>query len=401
MAWPPVSRFQALTTSMSEKPHIMILAGETSGDAHAAEMIEQIWQLNHNIRISGMGSQEMKKAGAEVFFDSSIIAVMGLVEVLKHWGDIKRAMAIVRQKLDETRPDLLVLVDYPEFNLKMARHARQLGIKVLFYISPQVWAWRPKRINKIGRLVDHMAVIFKFEKAYYERANIPVSFVGHPLVDKVFSTRSKLEIRQQLGLDSDIPVIGLFPGSRNSEIDRLLPLMLETANQMIQTNPQLAFVLPVAASLDFEAIKHQCEQSKADILVTRDNIYDLISCCDSIVSCSGTVTLEIALLGVPMCIVYKMSSISFHILRHLVKIPHIGLVNIVAGKSVVREYLQAEATAKNISDEMFRVINDRTYRQGIKNDLLIVSENLGEGGGSGKMARLVLSILSSKKPEPE
>ncbi|MCZ6724093.1 MAG: lipid-A-disaccharide synthase [Gammaproteobacteria bacterium] len=379
---------------MPDKQHIMILAGETSGDAHAAEMVERIWQMNPDIRVSGMGMGEMKQAGVDVFYDSSIIAVMGLFEVLKHWGDIRRAMAIVRARLDQTRPDLLILVDYPEFNLKMAHHARDLGIKVLFYISPQVWAWRPKRINKIGRRIDHMAVIFKFEKAYYERANIPVSFVGHPLVDKVVNTRSKQEVKLKLGLDKAAPVIGLFPGSRNSEIDRLLPLMLETAKQMSRKNPQLVFVLPVAAALDFEAIQRQCDSSKLNILLTRDDLYGLIACCEAIISCSGTVTLEIALLGVPMCIVYKMSSLSYQILRRLITIPHIGLVNIVAGKSVVREFLQAEATAENISAEMFRLIDDPTYRQRIKDDLLLVRENLGEGDGSGKMARLVLSCLN-------
>jgi len=343
-----------------------------------------------------MGTTEMKKAGVDVFFDSSVIAVMGLVEVLKHWGDIKRAMKIVRRQLEQTRPDLLVLVDYPEFNLKMAHHARELGIKVLFYISPTVWAWRPKRIHKIGRLIDHMAVILKFEKAYYERANIPVSFVGHPLVDKVksTSTRSSDEVRQQLGLDQNVPVIGLFPGSRNSEIERLLPLMLETARQMCQAKPELRFVVPVAAALDFDAIKRQCDQSQLDIVLTRNDIYDLIICCDAIISCSGTVTLEIALLGVPMCIVYKMSSLTYAIMSRLITIPHVGLVNIVADKPVVREFLQSDATADNISREMLKIIDDRNYRQRIKKDLLIVRENLGEGDGSGKMARLVLSFLS-------
>jgi lipid-A-disaccharide synthase len=375
-------------------PHVMILAGEASGDAHAAEFVEHIKELNPEVYISGMGTTEMKKAGVDVFFDSSVIAVMGLVEVLKHWGDIKRAMKIVRRQLEQTRPDLLVLVDYPEFNLKMARHARELGIKVLFYISPTVWAWRPKRIHKIGRLIDHMAVILKFETAYYERANIPVSFVGHPLVDKVKSTHSSDEARQQLGLDQNVPVIGLFPGSRNSEIERLLPLMLETARQMCQAKPELRFVLPVAAALDFEAIKRQCDQSQLDIVLTRNDIYDLIICCDSIISCSGTVTLEIALLGVPMCIIYKMSSLTYAIMSRLITIPHVGLVNIVASKSVVREFLQNDATADNISREMLKIIDDRNYRQRIKKDLLIVRENLGEGDGSGKMARLVLSFLS-------
>jgi len=374
-------------------PHIMILAGEASGDAHAAEFVDHIKRSNPDIYISGMGTGEMKKAGVEVFFDSSVIAVMGLVEVLRHWGDIKRAMACVKKQLDETRPDLLVLVDYPEFNLKMARHARGLGIKVLFYISPQVWAWRPRRIHKIGRLIDHMAVIFKFEKAYYERANIPVSFVGHPLVDKVIRTRSPDQVRQQLGLDQDTTVIGLFPGSRKSEIDRLLPLMLATAKHMAVTKPQLHFVLPVAAALDLDEIKRQCDQSQLDIMVTRENIYDLISCCDSIISCSGTVTLEIALLGVPMCVVYKMSGFSYAVISRLITIPHIGLVNIVASKSVVQEFLQNDATVENVSREMIKTIDDNDYRKQIKSDLRLVRESLGEGGGSGKMARLVLSFL--------
>ena len=165
--------------------HVMILAGEASGDAHAAEFVEVIRQQQPAIRFTGMGSKAMTRAGVEVFFDSSIIAVVGLFEVLRHWGDIKRAMGIVRRRLEQSRPDRLVLVDSPEFNLKMARHAKSLGIPVLFYISPQVWAWRPKRIHKIGRLIDHMAVIFRFEKKYYQDAGIPVSFVGHPLIGKV------------------------------------------------------------------------------------------------------------------------------------------------------------------------------------------------------------------------
>jgi lipid-A-disaccharide synthase len=371
----------------------MILAGEASGDAHAAEFVDHIRQLNPDIYISGMGTTEMRKSGVEVFFDSSTIAVMGLIEVLKHWGDIRRAMLIVKKRLDETRPDLLILVDYPEFNLKMARHARGLGIKVLFYISPQVWAWRPRRIHKIGSLIDHMAVIFKFEKAYYERANIPVSFVGHPLVDKVVSTRPVDEIRQQMGLDQSSTVIGLFPGSRESEIDRLLPLMLASARHMSGLRPQLHFIVPVAAALDMNKIKRQCDQSGLDITVTRDNIYDLISCCDSIISCSGTVTLEIALLGVPMCIVYKMSGISYAVISRLITIPRIGLVNIVANKSAIQEFLQNDATIENVSREMIKTIDDNDYRKQIKSDLRFVSENLGEGGGSDKMARLVLSFL--------
>ena len=374
-------------------PHVMILAGEASGDAHAAEFVESLKHLQPDIKLSGMGGRDMREAGVDLVFDSSNIAVVGLVEVITHWGEIKHAMNLIKAAMDETRPDLLVLVDYPEFNLKMAAHARELGIKVLFYISPQVWAWRPKRIHKIGRLIDHMAVIFKFETEYYQRANIPVSFVGNPLVDKVKSSETVEVMRDKLGINDDTKVVGLFPGSRNKEILNLLPLMLETAQAMAQRNPELGFVLPVANTLDFDAIEKQCQQSGLNIALTRDDIYDVIPCCDAIISCSGTVTLEIALLEVPMCIIYKMSWLSYQIMSRLVKIPHIGLANIVANQLVVQEFVQDEANVRNISGEIFKILEDDNYRARIKQGLAEVRANLGDGDGAGNMARLVLSFI--------
>jgi len=374
-------------------PHVMILAGEASGDAHAAEFVEQLRQLQSDIRLTGMGGRDMRRAGVELVYDSSNIAVVGLVEVITHWGEIKHAMTLVKQAMEDTRPDLLVLVDYPEFNLKMAAHARELGIKVLFYISPQVWAWRPKRIHKIGRLIDHMAVIFKFETDYYQRANIPVTFVGNPLVDKVKSTVSADVMRERLGIAKNTRVVGLFPGSRNKEIANLLPLMLETGQSMIRQNPDLGFLMPVANTLDYDAIAQQCQQSGLNIQLTQDDIYDVIPCCDAIVSCSGTVTLEIALLEVPMCIIYRMSWLSYQIMSRLVKIPHIGLANIVANKLVVREFVQDQASVENISAELFKILDDDDYRGKIKQGLGEVKANLGDGDGAGNMARLVLSFL--------
>lgn len=375
--------------------HVMILAGEASGDAHAAEFVHQLKKLQPDIRLSGMGGHEMRQAGVDVFFDSSIIAVVGLVEVIKHWGDIKQAMATVKTRMDETKPDMLVLVDYPEFNLKMAKYAQSLGIKVLFYISPQVWAWRPKRIHKIGRLIDHMAVIFQFELAYYERARIPASFVGHPLVGKVQTSSSAEETRLRLGFGADDRVIGLFPGSRQSEILRLLPLMLDTVRTMQQQEPGLKFLLPVANTLDLESVRQQCDDSGVEIRVCRDNIYDLISSCDAIASCSGTVTLEIALLGVPMCILYKMSSISYFIMSRLITIPHIGLANIVAGSAVVRELLQDDATADALSRELFKLIDDSDYRNTVQTGLSRVRDNLGQGNGAENVANLILELINN------
>jgi len=379
--------------------HVMILAGEASGDAHAAEFVEQLRLEQPDIELSGMGGQAMQKAGVEVFFDSSIIAVVGLVEVLHHWGDIKKAMEIVKQHLDESRPDLLILVDYPEFNLKMARHAQQLGIKVLFYISPQVWAWRPKRIHKIGSLIDHMAVIFKFEKKYYENAGIPVSFVGHPLVDKVKIDDDRQAAREKLGISTTARVVGLFPGSRRSEINRLLPVLFATAQQMQARDPTLRFLLPVAPGLDFEAISGQAANTGLNIVVTREQLYDVISSCDAIATCSGTVTLEIALLNIPMCILYKISWLSYLIMRRLVTIPHIGLANIVADKAVVREFLQGEVNPETLSAELFELIENQQYRGDVKAGLARVRENLGVGDGARKMAQLVLSLLENKRSQ--
>jgi len=374
----------------------MILAGEASGDAHAAEFVEQLKLEQPDLQLSGMGGKAMKNAGVDVFFDSSIIAVVGLVEVLRHWSDIKRAMGIVKQRLDQARPDLLILVDYPEFNLKMARHARELGIKVLFYISPQVWAWRPKRIHKIGSLIDHMAVIFKFEKQYYEKAGIPVSFVGHPLVDKVKAGIDAQKIRADLGISTHEKVVGLFPGSRHSEISRLLPVMFATARRMQAREPKLKFLLPVASSLDFDELSERSKNSGLDIIVTQDEIYEVISCCDAIATCSGTVTLEIALLNIPMCILYKMSWLSYLIMSRLITIPYIGLANIVAGKAVVKEFLQQDANPDAVSRELFELLENQTYRDQVKQGLKQVRENLGAGDGARTMAKLVLSLLDQQ-----
>ena len=377
-----------------QRPHVMILAGEASGDAHAAEFVECLRHERPEVQVSGMGQREMRRAGVDVFFDSSIIAVVGLVEVLRHWGDIKRAMAVVKQQLEQQRPDLLVLVDYPEFNLKMARHARALGIKVLFYISPQVWAWRPRRIHKIGRLIDHMAVIFRFEERYYQEADIPVTFVGHPLVDKVRPPADITALRARLGFAADDRVIGLFPGSRQSEITRLLPLMLETATAMRKQDPGIRFLLPVAASLDCEQLQRSCQEAgDLEISLLRDDLYATISACDAIVSCSGTVTLEIALLGVPLCIVYRMSALTHMIMRRLITIPHIGLANIVASQGVVREFVQHDASAANLERELFALLDDSAYRQQVLDGLARVRENLGAGNGALNMAKLVSSLL--------
>ena len=379
--------------SHKNQPHIMLLAGETSGDAHAAAVVDELKILQSDIYYSGMGGKEMRNAGVDIFLDNASIAVMGIVEVLRRWGDIKKALEQVKHQIEVTRPDLVVLIDYPEFNLKIARHAKSLGIKVLFYISPKVWASRPKRIVKIGESIDHMAVIFKFETKIYQQANIPVTFVGNPLVDKVKISDQSAQVKQSLQNEHQGRIIGLFPGSRKSEISRLIPVMLETAKQMLTQDNTLSFVMPVAANLEIESIRQQCNEAKIDITLTQDNLYDVIHSCDAIVSCSGTVTLEIALLEVPLLVIYQLSWLSYQIMSRLITIEHISLVNIIARKEVVKEYLQQAANPEAITKELFKLLDDKEYRNRVKNDLIQVKQNLGQGQGSKRMAELVQTFI--------
>lgn len=370
---------------------IMLLAGEASGDQHGAEMAKIMLKQQANLKLVGMGSQQMQQAGVSVFFDSASIAVMGIVEIAKHWGDIKKAMQLVKKKLETEKPDLLICIDYQEFNQKMAAHAKSLGIKVLFYISPQIWAWRPKRVKKVGRRIDHMAVIFPFEVDFYTKHHIPVTYVGHPLVDKVPDINAIDSIAE---LNNQKTTVGLFPGSRQSELTRVLPVMLEAAALLKQQyGDNIQFVLPIAATLDKNQVKAIIAEHDISVLLFENQLYPLIKSCDAIISCSGTVTLEIALLGVPMCVIYKLAWLTHQIMSRLLIIDHFSLVNIVAKRLIVKELLQKDANANNIANEIMHILDNEQYASEMKEGLKDVKLRLGEGGGSNNIAQLALSLL--------
>lgn len=370
---------------------IMILAGEASGDKHGAEMARAMLQINPKLNLLGMGSKQMQAAGVAVFFDSSCIAVMGIVEIVKHWGNIKKAMAQVKDKIESEKPDLLICIDYQEFNQKMASHAKSLGVKVLFYISPQIWAWRPKRVKKIGRCIDQMAVIFPFEVDFYTKHHIPVTYVGHPLLDKMPLLESIDSLDE---IQKNKKTVGLFPGSRQSELTRVLPIMLKSALRLKNIyGDDIQFVLPVADSLDMDQVKKIIRQHGISVSLFSDNLYRLIKSCDAIISCSGTVTLEIALLEIPLCVVYKLSWLTHQIMSRLMIIDHFCLVNIVAKKLIVKEFLQHDANAQNISKEIEHILDDRPYTAKMKQGLMRVKQQLGEGGGSKNIAQLALKLL--------
>ena len=372
---------------------VFIVAGEASGDLHASHLARALLKLQPSLQLIGMGGENMRRAGVDVLIDASELAVVGLFEVLANYSKIKAALDQLKRMLNDYRPDLLILVDYQEFNQRLAAYAKSIGIKVLFYIGPQVWAWRPKRVYKMGRIVDQMAVIFPFEVKLYKDASVPVEFTGHPLVEEVIADKSPAEARELLELD-DQTTIGLFPGSRRGEIKRLLPIQLAIAKRLLKHNPDLQFVLPLAESLNEEVLDPFIEDIvNLRVVVIEGRVYDVMQACDAIVTASGTATLEIALMGIPMAIVYKISWLSYFILKFIVSIEHIGLVNIVAGKRVVQEFLQGKARPKKIAAEIRRILTDNDYNETMRQELSQVRGKLGDSSGTTHIAQLAYRML--------
>ncbi|MDH5388013.1 MAG: lipid-A-disaccharide synthase [Gammaproteobacteria bacterium] len=378
---------------MSNPKTVFIVAGEASGDLHAANLCKELLGIDDSIQLQGMGGKNMREAGVDVLFDASRLAVVGIVEVLFKYRMIKGVLNQIEAHIKQSPPDLLILVDYQEFNQKLAAYAKSLGIKVLFYIGPQVWAWRPKRVYKMARIVDQMAVIFPFEVELYKKADVAVEFTGHPLVDEIIPDKNAQQARAALSLD-EITTVGLFPGSRMGEIERLLPIMLATAKLLRNTYPDLQFVLPLASTVQREDLAiYGKDLASLKVRLIENNTHDVIQACDSIIVASGTATLEIGLMGTPMVITHKLAWLSYFILSRLVKISHIGLVNIVPGKEIVKEFIQHEAQPEKLAAETLHILEDKNYNQNMRDELLKLRELLGTGGGSKNIARLAYSML--------
>lgn len=375
---------------------IMIVAGEASGDLHGSNLVREALKIDSGLAFFGIGGSRMRAAGVDAIIDSSEIAVVGLVEVAAHFPVIYRAYTAMARMLKSDPPDLLILIDYPDFNLRLAKVAKKAGVKVLYYISPQVWAWRVGRVKKIARLVDHMAVVFPFEAPFYEREGAPVTFVGHPLVDTVFPEMGRQEAALSFGLDPGKRTVGLFPGSRRNEIKNLLPVILDAARLLKGRFPDIQFVLPLASSLDHSDIDPHISSSGLDIKVVEGRGYDVIQVCDAIITVSGTVTMEIALMAVPMVIIYRVSPLTYAVGKRLIKVDHIGICNIVAGERVVKELIQHDARPENIAQEITRILEDGVYAAGIREKLAGVREKLGSGGGSANVARLAIEMIGNQ-----
>jgi len=389
---------------------VFISAGEASGDLHASNLVKKIQQNTSapDIYFSGMGGELMRQAGVKIVANSTDLAVIGAVEVLRHLHQFIAVRKIIKRELLNHRPHLLILIDYPGFNLWLAKIAKKMGIKVLYYISPQIWAWHRNRIKKIRRYVDMMAVIFPFEVPFYANAGIPVTLVPHPLLAIVKPTMEKDVAKNTFNLhlnQQTSPIIGLFPGSRKNEIKRLLPVMLQAATLLKNKFPHAQFVLPLASSLNETDLKPYLQTTNTnfanlDTLVIKNQQYDVANVCDAIIATSGTVTLEIALLKIPMVIIYKLAPITYWLAKQVVKIPNIGLCNIVAGKKIVHELIQNDANAENISTEIEKILKNQHYRENMVAALQQVKQRIAspdkdENTGATKgIDEVVLECLS-------
>ncbi len=379
---------------VTDSKEIMIVAGEASGDLHGSNLVKEICNIDPFIKFYGIGGERLKEAGTRLIANSSDMAVVGITEVIFKLKFILKVMGLLKKSLREDKPDLLILIDYPDFNLRLARAASKNGIKVFYYISPQVWAWRKKRIKAIEKVVDRMAVILPFETETYDKSELDVNFVGHPLLDVVKEKYSRKEALKRFGLEEGLTTVGILPGSREGEVKRLLPEMLTTAEILNKKIASIQFVLPLADTLDFDLVSRINSRHHINIRVIRDNIYDVISISDIVMVASGTATLETALLETPMIIIYKISTLSYYIGKMFINVDNIGLVNIIAGKTIVPEFVQGEATAANMANEISDILTNRSRMDGIKQELSRLREKLGSPGAAGRAARLAYEMLS-------
>ena len=377
-----------------ETKKIMFVAGEASGDKHAAKLIAQL-RRSQQIKCYGMGMQKMKHAGMRLLVDAQALAVIGIVEILRHYPALRRAFTTLKQSLINDPPDLLVLVDYPEFNLKLARIASQHNIKVLYYISPQLWAWRQYRIKKIKRDIDHVAVIFPFEEDFYKRHAVPVSYVGHPLIEDLEEWERSNP--QAINGRHQNKTVLLLPGSRKSEIKRLLPVMVEAAILIRQhLDTKIRFRLLAATDIDADLYQSYLDRSDFDCRLSDRHVYTEMKNADLAISATGTATLQLALCGTPLIATHKLMPLSYWILRWFIKIRYASMPNIIADSPLVPEYLQNDATPEKLSAHACKLLGDAKRREAMSQNLFALREKFGTASASKTTAELIHDLTRQK-----
>lgn len=371
---------------------VLIIAGEASGDLYGGNLVKAIRTVDPSIYFLGVGGSHMKEAGVRLLRHAEEMAVVGLPGA-KRLLTIFEAFREVSASLTHWRPDLTILIDYPEFNLMVAGRAKRHGIPVMYYVSPQIWAWRSGRINTIRSRVDRMVVILPFEEKLYQEAGVKVSFVGHPLLDLIALEDEEGSPCRRYGKNGSSQLIGLLPGSRSSEVSRLLPVMLDMAAILLDMIPKVHFLVPLAPTISREQIAPYLKGRNLPLTVVTDSTHEVIRACEMIVAASGTVTLEAAIIGTPLVVVYKVNPLTYWLGKRLVKVNHVALANIIAGEIVAPELIQHEVTPERIARESMKILNDHGRKEWIKRRLQDVREELGTPGASDKAAAIALELM--------
>lgn len=375
-------------------PKILLVAGEASGDQHAARLVAALREHLPAARFFGLGGPALAAQGLELCCRAEELAVVGLVEVFQKLPRLWRTLARLRRFLKEERPDLAILVDFPDFNFQVARLARFYRVPVLYYISPQVWAWRRYRVYTLARLVDRLVVIFPFEEDFYRRYGVPVTYVGHPLLDALPQLPPRPELRAALGLLPRDLAIALLPGSRQSEIDRLLPLQLAAAALLQARLPACRFLLPLAPGLSPGAIQPYLAKTPIEVAIFQDQTYQVLAAADLALIASGTATLEAALFGTPMVIMYCLNPLSYYLGRLLIRVPYIGMANLIAEEELFPELVQHEATPDRLAAAALKLLTDPAALARIRFGLHQVLTRLGGRGASRRAATVALELLN-------
>lgn len=371
---------------------IMFSAGEASGDLHGASVALALKELSADIQIFGMGGQAMRAAGVQIIYDIAELGVIGVVEVIRNLPRIFKVRRLLSEAMDREKPDVLVVIDYGGFNMRLAKIAKGKNIPVVYYISPKFWAWGRWRAKELVGVVEQVATIFPIETELYREIGVKASFVGHPLVDIVKPTVPKAEAYLRFKAYPEKPVVLLMPGSRQQEIVNLLPVMLAASEEIAARVPDCQFFLPVASTISEEMLQTILSKYQVSVNLTNGNVYDLMNIGNAAIAASGTVTLEAAIMNLPTVIIYKVAALTWILGKLLVKIPFVGLPNIVADRKVLPELLQREVNPRAIADEITNMLTDAKRKRKLAEDLAEVQEKLGAPGAVRRVAQTIIEV---------
>lgn len=370
-----------------EPPRLLLSCGEPSGDVYAGELLDRLRAVRGEVEAFGLGGDHVAAAGGRLLAHVRDVAVVGLVEVVRHLGDLRALFRRILAEVDRSPPQAAVLLDYPDFNLRLARALHRRRVPVVYYVSPQVWAWRRYRIRQIRRHVTRMLVLFPFEEEVYRRAGVPVTFVGHPLVERLRPVADRPGFLKEIGLDPERPVLALLPGSRAGEVSHNLPPLRGAAELLRARRPDVQLALAAAPTLPDSAF------AGAGVPLVRDRTHALLSAATVGIVASGTATVEAALLDLPMVVVYRLAPLTFALGRPFVRLNRFAMVNLIAGRDVVPELIQGDFTPERVTAEALRLLDDPAGREAMRRDLADVRARLGGPGASSRAAEAVAALL--------